>query len=184
MQREGRRFESVQLHYFSNMHPAAIEPGELLRQCDVRRQRRGGPGGQHRNKVETAVVLTHRASGIAAEANERRSQAENQQVALARLRLKLALALRTPVAGDAPPSALWRSRVARGRLRVSPSHADFPALLAEAIDRLAAEHYDVAAAANGLRVSSTQLVNLLRKEPAAMNLFNVERLRRDLRSLK
>lgn len=57
-------------------HPAAIDPDELLRQCDEKRIRRGGPGGQHRNKVETAVVLHHRPTGMTAEASERRSLAE------------------------------------------------------------------------------------------------------------
>ena len=58
-------------------HPAALSPEELLHQCRARRTRRSGPGGQHRNKVETAGVLTHAPTGVQAEANERRSQAEN-----------------------------------------------------------------------------------------------------------
>ena len=37
-------------------HPATWPEGRLLKHCSSRRQRRSGPGGQHRNKVETAVV--------------------------------------------------------------------------------------------------------------------------------
>ena len=55
------------------MHPARLPIDELLADCEERRLRRGGPGGQHRNKVETAVELTHRPTSVAAEANERRS---------------------------------------------------------------------------------------------------------------
>src|SRR5262249_27924451 len=40
-------------------HPAARAPDALLAECEVRRTRRSGPGGQNRNKVETAVVLRH-----------------------------------------------------------------------------------------------------------------------------
>jgi len=165
----------------SELHPAALPLDELLRECEVRRTRRSGPGGQHRNKVETAIVLTHTPSGIAAEANERRSQAENQQMAFFRLRLKLALALRTPVTA---PSDRWQARVRKGRLAVNPEHDDFPALLAEALDHLAAENYDVATVAARLGVSSSQLVGLLRREPAALHQLNVERGRLGLRSMK
>lgn len=43
--------------------------------------RGSGPGGQHRNKVETAVRLTHIPSGIQAYAATR-SQADNRQMAM------------------------------------------------------------------------------------------------------
>ena len=67
-------------------HPAAVPAVDLLKDCAVERTRRSGPGGQHRNKVETAIVLTHRPTGIQAEASERRSQPENLAVATFRLR--------------------------------------------------------------------------------------------------
>mgnify|MGYP001288551881 CR=1 FL=1 len=70
------------------MHPAALQSEILLTQCEESRTKRSGPGGQHRNKTETAVVLTHQPSGIVAEASERRSQAANRRVALWRLRLR------------------------------------------------------------------------------------------------
>ncbi len=64
------------------MHPAALPPADLLKQTQELHTRRSGPGGQRRNKPQTAVVLLHKPTGISAEANERRSQAENRQVAL------------------------------------------------------------------------------------------------------
>ena len=48
-----------------------------------------GPGGQHRNKRETAVRVRHLPSGISALAAEHRSQARNKVLALRRLELKL-----------------------------------------------------------------------------------------------
>ncbi|NBW87318.1 MAG: peptide chain release factor-like protein [Planctomycetia bacterium] len=83
-------------------HPAALPTAELLAQTRESHTRRSGPGGQHRNKVETAATLVHLPTGISAEASERRSLAENRRVALHRLRLRLALQHRAPAASDGP----------------------------------------------------------------------------------
>jgi protein subunit release factor B len=48
-----------------------------------------GPGGQHRNKTESGVRLTHPATGIVITATERRSQLMNKGAAIERLREKL-----------------------------------------------------------------------------------------------
>ena len=152
------------------MHPAALPPDDLLAECDETRTRRSGPGGQHRNKTETAVVLVHRPTGLSAEASERRSQAENRSVALRRLRLTLALSHRMPAA--AVPSACWASRVRDRRLVIAADHADYPALVAEALDRLEATGFEMRPAADALGVSPSQLTVLFRKAPAAWVAVN------------
>jgi hypothetical protein len=157
------------------VHPAALDSERLLAQCDVRRTRRSGPGGQNRNKVETAVVLTHRPTGLVAEANERRSQAENGRAALFRLRLALAIEVRGGFGTAVGPSALWRSRCRDGRISINPSHADFPALLAEALDVIEAQGTDVRSAAEALGCSTSQLVKLLKLEPRALACVNRRR---------
>jgi hypothetical protein len=162
-----------------SVHPAAMDPDALAAECEFRATRRSGPGGQNRNKVETAVILTHRPSGIRAEASERRTQGENRRAALGRLRIELALAIRRPIDRvDGPtfvPSALWRSRCRGGRIVINPEHEDFPAMLAEALDVLSALHDDPRAASEALGCSSTQLVKLLKEEPRALAHLNERR---------
>jgi hypothetical protein len=165
-------------------HPAAIDPERLLADCDIRFARRSGPGGQNRNKVETAAILTHRPTGLSAEANERRSQGENRKVALMRLRVLLALGVRAESGHEAGPSERWRSRVRGGKIRVNPEHDDFPALLAEALDVVAAFGFDVKAAAAWLGCSTTQLVRFLKDEPRALALVNAARAERGRHALQ
>jgi hypothetical protein len=157
-------------------HPARLEPAVLDALCEFRATRRSGPGGQNRNKVETAVILTHKESGVSAEASEQRTQAANRSSALFRLRLKLALEIRQAAGSREPPayqpSELWRQRLRAGRIVVNPKHNDFPALLAEALDVLAENDYEPAASARALCCSPSQLIKLLRDEPRALALVN------------
>ena len=165
-------------------HPCSAPDDALLAECDVTRQRRSGPGGQHRNKVETAIRLRHRPTGIEAQAAERRSQAENLRVALRRLRLLLAIEVRQDAGGDEQPSDLWRSRCRNGRIVISPEHDDFPAVLAEALDVLASRDLDVPAAAAQLGCTRSQLIKLIREAPASLARVNADRLRRGLPALR
>jgi protein subunit release factor B len=59
---------------------------DLLRECEVETFRSGGPGGQHVNKVETAVRLRHAPSGVVVTCRGERSQHRNKADCLRRLR--------------------------------------------------------------------------------------------------
>jgi ribosome-associated protein len=83
----------------------------LLAQCEVQAHRASGPGGQHRNKAETAVRLVHRPSGVSVEGKDERSRTQNLRIALARLREKLARrAYRPPPRRPTKPSRAAQDR--------------------------------------------------------------------------
>lgn len=164
-------------------HPAGRSDEEILAECTLERGRVGGPGGQHRNKVETAVTLTHRPTGLSAQAAERRSPTDNERMALRRLRLTIATQVRTSVPDGEVRSALWLARTRGGKVAVNPEHRDFPTVLAEAMDVLWAARMDVRRAAARLGVSPTQLVRLIARHPAALAEMNAQRVKRRMRPL-
>ena len=166
------------------LHPAALPPDVLHARCQETRTRRSGPGGQHRNKVETAVVLFDPQTEISAEASERRSQADNRRMAIFRLRLNLALGFRLDPSSLDDPSEVWNTRCRNGRISINPSHDEFPSLLAEALDRIVACDWEVSAAAEQLHATTSQIIRLLKHEPRAMTLVNRERQSRNLRPYK
>jgi hypothetical protein len=144
-----------------------IPDSKLLAECEVHTYRASGPGGQHRNKVESAVRIYHKPTGTTAIAEESRSQLENRPIALRRLREAIALRVRTPV--DLPafrPPDEWLSALARsGRLRVNERNPHYPILVAVALDVLAACQGQVSEAARVLDVSTHRLVQFFADHP-------------------
>ena len=63
----------------------------LLREEDLRERfaRSAGPGGQHVNKVSTAVTLTHLPTGLSVTVSDSRSQGMNRRLARERLAEKI-----------------------------------------------------------------------------------------------
>ncbi len=166
------------------IHPAALDKEMLLKDCTITRGRASGPGGQHRNKVETHITVLHKPSGIDAQAGERRLAKENQSVAIRRLRLKLAMGIRVEVPNGDIRSALWKTRCVKKRIVCNPKHRDYPSLLAEALDVIEACGFDVKRAAARLECSTTQLIRLIGEHRPALEQLNQSREDRGLHRLK
>jgi hypothetical protein len=153
------------------MHPASLSIEELIAECVIKNTRGSGPGGQHRNKTDTAVVITHR-SGVSGQASESRSQDTNKRNATHRLRLQLACHVRTL---RTETSGVWLKRCVQQRGRVALENPDFPALLAEALDILFESQFQMSAAAERLNTTSSQILKLLKIYPIALQTCNRER---------
>lgn len=143
----------------------SLEDDVLLAQCDIDRFRASGPGGQKRNKTDSAVRLRHRPSGLEAIAVESRSQHENRARALRRLRLTIALSLRAPVAGTLPADAFDVGRRA----------PRFLATLATVFDALEANGWRLSDAARALGVTTAALSRFLEHDPEVFRALSERR---------
>ncbi|QDV47396.1 Peptide chain release factor 2 [Stieleria neptunia] len=159
-------------------HPAVIDSDRLLESCELRTQRRSGPGGQHRNKTSSGAFLTHRPTGLVGEATERRSQAQNRDVALQRLRYLLAIEVRTPSPLD--PSgwqadrdeATIRQRYTNHSFRLNESNGDKPAVLALVLNDLWTAGGQPSLIAETWAVSTSKVVSLIRSYAPALTWVN------------
>jgi protein subunit release factor A len=76
--------------------PYSLERGTLEREVVVETFRASGPGGQHVNKTESALRLTHLPSGVVVMAQDSPSQYRNRETAFRRLVERLERLNRVP----------------------------------------------------------------------------------------
>jgi peptide chain release factor 2/peptide chain release factor len=86
-----RWFAALSIHPSGEDEPGAAAAREVHeRDLLVTASRAGGHGGQHVNKVATAVRVVHRPSGIGVRVASERSQRQNLRIAVARIARALA----------------------------------------------------------------------------------------------
>lgn len=165
-----------------------LDDAALERQCEVDRYRASGPGGQHRNKTESAIRLRHRATGVIAHADERRSQAENRVRAVHRMREHLAFEVREPVdLATFTPSAALATLVGGGTARLGEKTRQTPAFLvgfAALLDVFEACGAEVAATAVQLGLTTGACSKLLLVDERTARAVNQLRAKRGLRPLR
>lgn len=163
-----------------------LEDAELLGQCQVDTFRSHGPGGQKRNKTDSAVRLRHGPTGLTATAVEERSQHANKAKALRRLRETIALHVRSPIDPDhySRGPGLVDCVTGDGVLHVGRRDRRYCAAVAEVLDVLAACRVQVSAAAETIGVSTGQLVKWLERNPKLWERVNQMRQEAGLKRLR
>jgi RF-1 domain len=160
------------------------DEAQLLAESDVSTYRASGPGGQNRNKVESAVRIRHRPTGIAAIAEESRSQAENRRRAVCRLRKALALQVRRPVAEDTVPQEVRACIDGKGRLVVGRRDGRYLGAAASVLDVLMAAEGSVSTTAVRLGLTTGNLSAFLTADEDLMAEANRVRAGFGLRPLR
>jgi hypothetical protein len=182
-------------------HPAAIaalsfeqreqllfaNDAALLAKCEIDRYRASGPGGQHRNKTDSAVRLRLKSLGLTAIAEESRSQHDNRDTAVRRMRGQVACKVRVAIDMTSfVPSARLQAFLAAGtkplgeKTRQKP---EFWAPMAELLDLFAAAGAEVAATAQLLGITSGATSKMLLHDDSVARTVNDMRRQFGLRAL-
>ena len=164
----------------------SLDDASLLRDCEVDKYRASGPGGQKRNKTDSAVRIRHLPTGIAAIANEDRSQHVNMRRAMRRLRLLIALEVCTPVDTKSyTPSETIKQYITSNRaIRISQTNEAYPPVVNEVMDLLVACEWRISDAASLLGITTAQLSNFIRRDPTLLREVNHRRQGADLKPLR
>ena len=160
----------------------------LIAQCEVDRYRASGPGGQHRNKTESAVRLRHKLSGVSAIGEDSRSQSENKLHAVRRLRAAIALEVREPVAIETfVPSARLAAFIAAGTAPLGAKTkltGEYWASIGELLDLLVAGQLEIAATAQRLGITTGAMSKMLLHDDAVARVVNDMRRAKGMRPLR
>lgn len=160
----------------------------LIAQCEVDRYRASGPGGQHRNKTESAVRLRHKLTGVTAIGEDSRSQAENKLHAVRRLRAALALEVREPVFLDGyVPSPRLAAFVAAGTAPLGAKTrltGEYWASIGELLDLVVANNLEIGTSAQRLGITTGALSKLLLHDEAVGRTLNDLRRAKGMRPLR
>jgi protein subunit release factor B len=143
-----------------------MDDADMLAQSTVDKYRARGPGGQKRNKTDSAVRIRHHPTELIAIAVESRSQHQNRAKAIKRLRQMIALHVR--VAIDLPtykPSETMAECIVRGQqLQVGRRDRRYNLVAAEVLDLIVATKGRLSESAEALGVSTGNLSKFIAKD--------------------
>lgn len=106
------------------------DDAELLEECQIMTFRASGKGGQHLNKTDSAVRLKHNPTGLVVVCQRERSQFQNKQIAIERLRNKISEAQKvekTRIPSKVPSKEKRKrlaSKLVRGSIKQSRGRPD------------------------------------------------------------
>ena len=155
----------------------ALNDDALLSACRQECYRASGPGGQHRNKTDSAVRLSILGGSLMASCEAHRSQHRNRTEALRRLRIIIALELRDPITTG--QSTQWQ-----GSWKLGRKDRRYAGFLSHLLDVMAHHQWAVGHSAEALGISTGKLVRVLSRDPAAWNTVNQERAKLELVNLR
>ena len=156
----------------------------LIGQCEVDRYRASGPGGQHRNKTESAVRLRHKLSGVSVIGEDSRSQAENKVHAVRRLRSAIALEVREPVFAISPRLQAFATTGTAPLGAKTRLTGEYWAAMAELLDLLVAGNLEIATTAQKLGLTTGALSKLLLHDEHVGRAVNDLRRAKGMRALR
>lgn len=171
----------------------AMTDEQLMGQCEMDTFKSSGPGGQHRNKRESAVRLKHLPTGIVAQASEDRSQHKNRAATIARLRTLIALKVRNILNLEdyTPPEELLQILPAKSTIRgsetgpqIGPNNRKFAFGMQALLDLLFAVEGSVSDAAKKLGLSTGALSRLILSDDSLRMAVNQLRASKGMKPLK
>lgn len=162
----------------------ALADQDFFKQCVFDVYSASGPGGQKRNRTYSAVRLTHRPTGLSVVAEESRSQHENRERALRRLKIMLALRLRACCehSGTLPEDLLPYFKPALTKM--NPKNERYPLFCAVMLDLLYQQRGSLSATARALGISTGQCGPLFMISKDLMAAANAIRAQFGLKPIK
>jgi len=151
---------------------------QFLKDCQIETYRGPGPGGQKRNKTSSAVRITHLPSGLNAIAGESRRQSTNKEVALRRLRLRIAIEQREPIDLASFYLPDWFT------LTIADRNPLYPQVVGLVLDVLIAADWATSTARDMLKVGSRPFIRFLHNEPELWATVQRERKQSGMRELQ
>ena len=159
---------------------------EFARSCRLEFYMASGPGGQKRNRTYSAVRATHKRTTVSAVAEESRSQTDNKEKALKRLKKKIALHVRKDFSATGfkvhPEAAELFLR--EGIKKINSKNRLYPLYCAVLLDSIYASKGKLSEASEMLNSSTGKMNKVISSDKDIFNAVNRLRSSFGLNSLR